>query len=813
MASFLGLRSGRTKAGTSSPSRDADDTAALFEGLRVLESQLEREEEESYSLVDEVSKDGSRARGLESRRAYSGPPLRSLGAPAGSGAGGESIFTTPLRQGGSRRIQSGGVSGLVQDQGLGSRVSLFKTSPTSTKDRSRMSSSPSAPGVNSKLLGHVFVDAEFVKNKCCGYIGKSDFFCLRDRVPENGYKSCQTLSHADRRFTPAEDSFYAPIGLHYNTPAANSLKVVNINDLSNVQQARIMDASYTRAVWDRLFDEVTASGRVGSLGMQAGGPPAVVNVSVLEAHDATVDQVSLPYMSPTVSVGSGDLSIDGERLEPVVQELGLEDEMEDAQMDVQGAIRQLREDTARGFRDWQDHMRRIIAEETGDLPFLLERYGSIAGYFEAATAEPFRLMEENIHNAMVDLEDRLNRNQAGPSLVKLFRQLVGQVDRRHGEVEARLRDLEQQVTREDGIISSRSGMNASEEMVDIAGRKVPASMVVWVQMLRDVESRVEVLTARAKNSGVSIGDMTFASELDLQGFWMKHDASGYALAACVDFVSLIQAFGSSESLTTQDFLSTSEKSKKVNLRAGEGGFAASFRVRHLEIVAGKASSIRISSSVTLPIFKDWQGWIGNGHAGDGFKENITRMVNHACTNHRQYLDDADLPDELRSLALKTAELARQWWMDLATYLDNEFLMLENYGLAVKQILLLLSNQMVQIFEDIADKRGPAGNTDISNRPKAAVRYAWATLQAHSVMAAYRDAKFRDHPAIAGTFIRFLTRNLASQSSLGLGSVVESLEKEVKKLKQELDKKVTLDAYNRFEAKVNKALPKAGGSKE
>jgi hypothetical protein len=217
--------------------------------------------------------------------------------------------------------------------------------------------------------------------------------------------------------------------------------------------------------------------------------------------------------------------------------------------------------------------------------------------------------------------------------------------------------------------------------------------------------------------------------------------------------------------------------------------------------------------VTLPIFKDWQGWIGNGHAGDGFKENITRMVNHACTNHRQYLDDADLPDELRSLALKTAELARQWWMDLATYLDNEFLMLENYGLAVKQILLLLSNQMVQIFEDIADKRGPAGNTDISNRPKAAVRYAWATLQAHSVMAAYRDAKFRDHPAIAGTFIRFLTRNLASQSSLGLGSVVESLEKEVKKLKQELDKKVTLDAYNRFEAKVNKALPKAGGSKE
>jgi hypothetical protein len=205
--------------------------------------------------------------------------------------------------------------------------------------------------------------------------------------------------------------------------------------------------------------------------------------------------------------------------------------------------------------------------------------------------------------------------------------------------------------------------------------------------------------------------------------------------------------------------------------------------------------------------------MGNGHAGDGFKETLTRMVNHACANHLQYLTDAELPDELRSLALKTAELARQWWMDLATYVDNEYLMLESYRLAPKQILQLLSNQMVQIFEDIADRRVPAGNTDISNRPKAAVRYAWATLQAHAVMAAYRDAKFRDHAAIAGTFIRFLTRNLADQSSLGLGSVVEALEKEVKNLRKDLDKKVNLEAYNRFEAKVTKALPKAGGSKE
>ena len=81
------------------------------------------------------------------------------------------------------------------------------------------------------------------------------------------------------------------------------------------------------------------------------------------------------------------------------------------------------------------------------------------------------------------------------------------------------------------------------------------------------------------------------------------------------------------------------------------------------------------------------------------------------------------------------------------------------------------------------------------------------------MAAYREAKFRDHQAIAGTFIRFLTRNLADQSSLGLGSLVQSLQNEVKALKKELDKKLNTETYNKFETKVTKALPKAGGAKE
>jgi hydroxylamine reductase (hybrid-cluster protein) len=148
-------------------------------------------------------------------------------------------------------------------------------------------------------------------------------------------------------------------------------------------------------------------------------------------------------------------------------------------------------------------------------------------------------------------------------------------------------------------------------------------------------------------------------------------------------------------------------------------------------------------------------------------------------------------------------------MDLANYMDNEYLMLDSYKLASDQILLLLSQQLVQIFEDIFEMRGPAGNTDISNRSTAVVRYAWATLQAHAVMASYREAKFRDHRSIAGTFIRFLTRNLVDQSAMGLSSTVSTLQNEVRRLQEDMKKRVTAETFNKLDAKVSalKTTPK------
>ena len=53
------------------------------------------------------------------------------------------------------------------------------------------------------------------------------------------------------------------------------------------------------------------------------------------------------------------------------------------------------------------------------------------------------------------------------------------------------------------------------------------------------------------------------------------------------------------------------------------------------------------------------------------------------------------------------------------------------------------------------------------------------------MAEYQDKKFRNHKSISGTFIRFLTRNMADQSALGLKGKVDSMDSDVKKLQSEI----------------------------
>lgn len=297
MSSFLGLTAARSRqAGnrSSSPDRNVEAAADILAELRVLERE---EEDDSYSLLDGSSVGHSVLRDIPGRSARDMQP-RSAAAGSG-GTGGEFSFITPLRHGSSRLIQSGGWMSTGQGQGIGlsqgfGQVQGFgsRSSPTltSSSGTGRAGVSPSSMDGSSKLLGPVFVDDDFITRKCCGFIGSLAYFCLRDKVADTGFLACKTRSHAERKFVPSVDSFYAPIGTYYNGPAANSGGAININVLTRAQQVKLMDARYTREQWDREFNRILGEEPKPRPIM---GPPAVVDTSYQEESLLERDQMSL----------------------------------------------------------------------------------------------------------------------------------------------------------------------------------------------------------------------------------------------------------------------------------------------------------------------------------------------------------------------------------------------------------------------------------------------------------------------------------------------------------------------------------------
>jgi hypothetical protein len=108
-------------------------------------------------------------------------------------------------------------------------------------------------------------------------------------------------------------------------------------------------------------------------------------------------------------------------------------------------------------------------------------------------------------------------------------------------------------------------------------------------------------------------------------------------------------------------------------------------------------------------------------------------------------------------------------------------MLTSFSLPAKQTLLLLSNQVVHICDDLFEFCNQAKGMDVSNWVACASRYAWVTLQALGCMERYLKDKFHNHPGINSTYMRFLTWNLADQSTIGLKAKLEATTTKLTKL--------------------------------
>ena len=142
-------------------------------------------------------------------------------------------------------------------------------------------------------------------------------------------------------------------------------------------------------------------------------------------------------------------------------------------------------------------------------------------------------------------------------------------------------------------------------------------------------------------------------------------------------------------------------------------------------------------------------------------------------------------------------------------------MLSSFNLPAKQTLLLLSNQVVHVCDDLFEFRNQAKGVDVGNKVACASRYAWVTLQALGCMENYLRDKFRKHPGINSTYMRFLTRNLADQSSIGLKTKMEALMTKLAKVETAVAAASTKAALEKLDGKLeliirSNSLKRTGG---
>jgi len=220
--------------------------------------------------------------------------------------------------------------------------------------------------------------------------------------------------------------------------------------------------------------------------------------------------------------------------------------------------------------------------------------------------------------------------------------------------------------------------------------------------------------------------------------------------------------------------------------------------------AGKQSG-PILDTDTIKMLSKLDVWQGVG--GNGMRDHLQEQLRRSVEAHKSYVNDHFPAGEFRDMALQTAKDVLTFFTFLTTYISEEIEILTSLGLPVAEVMLLLSNQVVQICDDMYEYRHLARNINLDNKAIAGARYAWVTLQSLGTLAGYLKDKFRRHQGIHSTFVRFLTRNLASQSCIGLSAQIKALATRVTKVETSLTTLTanTTKEKEKLDAKVESIL--------
>ncbi len=332
----------------------------------------------------------------------------------------------------------------------------------------------------------------------------------------------------------------------------------------------------------------------------------------------------------------------------------------------------------------------------------------------------------------------------------------------------------------------------------IGGVSMDLTMNALFAMVRTLEAKVQVLSDRTKNTGIPFGDITYASETEFNAAYHTANPSGAGPAGFVDIISMWQFSAASHSGDASNWLSQERNAKAIGFsKTINAKYAFTMSIIYPSALPG-SDKTELSVNTMLNILKSVKCW--HGGTGNGAKEKLTNAMTQAAQAHKKYCEEYVPDGWLRDHTIKSGQYTHQFWLSLASYIEDQIILLQTFKLPEKSICLLMSHQVIQIRNDLSEFQMKAQNVSFDSLD-AGARYAWVCLQALQCMDGYLQAKFGQHQGINSTFIYFLMQTMADQSAMGLKSNVNKLEKQLKLISKKVEALATKKSYHDLDAKL------------
>lgn len=277
------------------------------------------------------------------------------------------------------------------------------------------------------------------------------------------------------------------------------------------------------------------------------------------------------------------------------------------------------------------------------------------------------------------------------------------------------------------------------------------------------------------STSISFDGVTFPLEDKFAAWFMAHNPRGLGMSVFVDIILVWSFLNVPQTLL--EWLLMLEKSAKLDFGPLDTAYIHSMTYKYPPKFAGKASVILSTEHIKmLKSMDDWQGTSDGMSMGDGIRNQLLAEIRGATSNHTQYCQDHLPESKFWAMAIQMGSETLAFFIALVGYIKAEITTLGNLNIQHSHILLLLSNQVVRMCDDIHDIRTHGLQTSVDNHPLAVARFACVTLRALRCMSTFAKARFKDHPAINSTNMRFLTCSVEGQSNIGVKEVLETLAK-------------------------------------